>query len=503
MKRVLSTVTLLSVACLALSATAGGLQDEVRGLLGSMGPKKGVTAVSVRDADGKEVVNILGDQPLMPASNQKLLTTGTALRLLGPDFAFQTRLLRSGDRLTVVGDGDPAFADPELLSQMTYTDAAGEQHVGMTVDALLALWTDAAKAAGITGVRELVVDDRVFEPARCHADWPVDQLHEEYCAEIAGLNFRLNCLGFFANPSPRGAEVTRTEPACTFVKITNSTTPSRSKEDGLWIQREVDSNTFVVRGSVRKPITSPVNVTVTNPPLFFGNLLAERLRAAGIQVGTVRLAAPNEPASAGEPVGPVIRTPLKSAITRCNVDSQNMYAECLLKRFGHAASGAPGSWENGTEAMERLVGSRVGGAAGLHPVDGSGLSRENRVTTSVMTAWVSDMMHDAAVAEPYLGSMAVGGKSGTVRKRFGDLDPKLATVHCKTGYIDGACALSGVVECTNGHRVVFSCISNGFEGGGVSRAKQFQEAVVKAIAKTYGKLPPRQTATEHPALGGG
>ena len=503
MKRALHTVALLSVACLALSASAGNLQDEVRGLMGSMGPKKGVTSVSVRDADGKEVVNILGDQALMPASNQKLLTTGTALRLLGPDFAFQTRLLRSGDRLTVVGDGDPAFADPELLSQMTYTDAKGEPHTGMTVDALLALWTDAAKAAGITTVRELVVDDRVFEPARCHTDWPVDQLHEEYCAEIAGLNFRLNCLGFFANPSPRGAEVTRTEPACSFVKITNSTTPSRSKEDGLWIQREVDSNTFTVRGSIRKPITSPVNVTVTNPPLFFGNLLAERLRAAGIQVGTIRLSAPTEPASTGEPVGPVIRTPLKSAITRCNVDSQNMYAECLLKRFGHAASGAPGSWENGTEAMERLVSSRVGGAAGLHPVDGSGLSRENRVTTSVMTAWVSDMMHDTAVAEPYIDSMAVGGKSGTVRKRFGDLDPKLATVHCKTGYIDGACALSGVVECTNGQRVVFSCISNGFEGGGVSRAKQFQEAVVKAIAKTYAKLPPRQTAAEHPALGGG
>jgi D-alanyl-D-alanine carboxypeptidase len=78
-----------------------------------------------------------------------------------------------------------------------------------------------------------------------------------------------------------------------------------------------------------------------------------------------------------------------------------MYAECLLKRFGHAATGTPGSWENGTDAMERLVSARVGGAAGLNAADGSGLSRENRVTTSVMTAWVSDMMHDTAVAEAY------------------------------------------------------------------------------------------------------
>lgn len=503
MSRPRSTFAAVLAVLLAACAWAGGLQDEVRGLTNSMGPRKGVTAISVRDDDGSEVVNIRGDQPVMPASNQKLLTTGSALRLLGPDFAFQTRLLRDGDRLTVVGDGDPAFGDPEMLSMMTYTDPQGVRHEGMTIDSLLALWTDAAKAAGITAVRELVIDDRVFEPARCHADWPVDQLHEEYCAEIAGVNFRLNCIGFCAAPSPRGAEVTRLEPACQFVKVVNSTAPGKSKDDGLWFQREPDANAFTVRGFLRKPITSPVNVAITNPPLFFGNVLAERLRTAGIRVDTVRLAGPNEPASAGQPVGPLFRTPLRMAIRRCNVDSQNMFAECLLKRFGHAVSGAPGSWENGTEAMERLVGSRVGGAAGLNAADGSGLSRENRVTASVMTAWVSDMLHDAAVCEPFVESMAVGGKTGTVRKRFGDLDPKLATVHCKTGYIDGACALSGVVACTNGRKVVFSCISNDFEAGGVSRAKQLQEAVVKAIARTYAKLPPREPARERTALGGG
>jgi len=484
-------------------ALAGSLQEEVRGLVGSMGPRKGVVAISVRDSDGNEVVNLQGDRPVMPASNQKLLTTGSALLLLGPNFNFETRLLRDGDRLTVVGDGDPSFGDPEMLDSVTYTSPDGQKVRGMTVDALLALWTDAARAAGITQVRELVVDDRVFDRSNCHVDWPVDQLNESYCAEVSGLNFHANHLDFWAAPSPRGAEVTRIEPSCDFVPIRNATTPGKTRNDGLWIQREADSNAFTVRGFLRQALKSPVSVSIDAPPQFFGNLLAERLRKAGISVGSVRLAATEDPAPTGTSVGPVMRTPIEAVVRRCNVDSQNLYAECLLKRIGRQVSGAPGSWANGCEAMERLVGGRVGGGAGIDAADGSGLSRENRVTASLMTGWVSHLTHDSAVSRTFLGSLAVGGASGTVHKRFRDLDPKLATVRCKTGYIDGVCSLSGVVDCANGHQPTFSVICNGFEGDGVSKAKQLQEAVVKAVARTYGKLAEREHPAERPALGGG
>ncbi len=493
----------LPVIALASITSAAGLQDTIRGLVGSMGPKKGITSISIRDSDGTEVVQIAGDSLVMPASNQKLLTTGAALRQLGPGFVFQTKLLRHGDTLTVVGDGDPALGDPDMLEHMTYTDAQGVQHTGMTVEALLGLWTGAVKAAGITSVKELVIDDRVFEQGTCHADWPVDQLNEAYCAEVAGLNFHLNRLDFWAIPSARGATVTRTEPACSFVTIANNTSPGKSKNDGLWIHREPDSNAFTVRGFLRKPLVAPISVSVSDPAMFFGNLLAERLRTVGVSVHHVRRESAGAPVATGALTGPVFRTTLQAAITRCNVDSQNLYAESLLKRLGHAASGAPGSWENGTDAMERLVSARVGGAAGLDAADGSGLSRDNRLTTTLMTAWINDLLRDSAVCDPFLSSLAVGGQNGTVRKRFGDLDGKLATVRCKTGYIDGVSALSGVVDCTNGHRIAFSVISNGFEGGGVAKARQLQDAVVKAIARNFGKLPSRVVAPERPALGGG
>ena len=484
-------------------AQAGSLRDEIAGLMKSMGPRKGVVAISVRDSDGNEVVNFKGDQPVMPASNQKLLTSGAALVLLGPNFNFETRLLRDGDRLTVVGDGDPSFGDPEMLASLTYTDTQGQKQRGMTIDALLALWTDAVRASGMTSVRELVIDDRVFDRSNCHVDWPVDQLHEPYCAEVSGLNFHANHLDFWAVPSPRGAEITRIEPACTFVPIRNATTPGKTRDDGLWIAREADSNSFTVRGFLRQPLKAPVSVSIDAPPDFFGKLLAERLRKAGVPVGGVRMISAEEPTAAGAPVGPVIRTPIEAIVRRCNVDSQNLYAESLLKRVGRQVSGAPGSWSNGCDAMERLVSGRVGGAAGLKAADGSGLSRENRVTASLLTGWISHLTHDSAVARPFLASLAVGGASGTVQKRFRDLDPSLATVRCKTGYIDGVCSLSGVVDCANGHQPTFSVICNGFEGDGVGKAKQLQEAVAKAIARTYGKLPERSRPQERPALGGG
>ena len=65
------------------------------------------TGAAIHDDDGA--------RPMVPASNMKVISTGAALALLGPDFRFSTRLLRDGDRLTVVGDGDPSFGDEAMV----------------------------------------------------------------------------------------------------------------------------------------------------------------------------------------------------------------------------------------------------------------------------------------------------------------------------------------------------------------------------------------------------
>ncbi|MSR33826.1 MAG: D-alanyl-D-alanine carboxypeptidase/D-alanyl-D-alanine-endopeptidase [Phycisphaerales bacterium] len=477
--------------CTTLYAT--DLASTVKGLVNISSLQKGKTAVSIRGDNAIELVRIHGDTAMSPASNEKLLTTGSALRLFGPDFVFQTRLLRDGNRLIAVGDGDPAFADPELLSQMVYTDKNGTQQKGKTPEDLLDLWVQGAKASGMTQCDELVIDDRVFDRMDVHPSWPADQLNEPYCAPVGGITFHLNRLDLWAKPSDQGAEIFKMRPGNDFVKIVNQTQKLKGKDNGLWIQREESPNTFTIHGECKKTLEEPVSIALTKPSSFFAQILTERLVKGGIPVKSVRLASATDPVSEGEPVGPLIRTPIITVLTRCNVDSQNLYAECLLKRIGFISTGTSGSWLNGSDAIEKTVRSRIGDKANLDAldtVDGSGLSKENRVSASILSAWLNDLVSDEKIGETFTATLAVGGQSGTVKKRFQDLDAHKFSVHCKTGYINGVCALSGVVKCVNGHYATFSVIYNGFEAGGIGKAKQLQESIVKATAQYLETLQP-------------
>jgi len=462
------------------------LRTDVQRLLEAMALRKARVGVSIRDDDGREVVSIAASEPLLPASNMKLLTTGLALQVLGPDFSFRTRLLRDGERLTVVGDGDPAFGDPDMLATMTFVDSEGRERAGLGIEGLLGLWVDAVRSTGMTRVQELVVDDRIFEREFVHPMWPKDQLNERYCAEVTGLNFHLNRLHLYPRPVPGGRpDISRVEPAVPFLEIRNRATSRTGKNDAnaVWIARSPERNDLSVNGNVKQAFEAPVPAVVHDMPSLFGEILADRLRRAGVEVDRVRLAQADEAPPRGSAVGPVFRTPLRTAIERANTDSDNLYAEALLKRAAAAAANRPGSWALGAEVLEQRLHRSLGAdASGFACSDGSGLSRGNRVTAQGLSKWI-DQLARRDDAEIFLDSLAVGGRSGTVRKRFRELDPATVTVRCKTGYIAGVSTLSGVVE-SHGRRWSFSVLGNDLtEASAVAKVRQFQEQIVRSITR--------------------
>ncbi len=464
---------------------AGGLRDEVeievrRAELGAA-----AVAVSVRDADsGLELVAIDAEELMIPASNMKLLTTGAALHVLGPAFEFRTRLLRDGDRLTIVGDGDPGFGDPRLLELMSL----GGQ-TGLDVEAFLDLWAAAIVNAGVRHVSEVVVDDRIFERRFIHPSWPADQLNRRYCAEVAGFNFHGNVLEFYPRPGAGARpDLELVRPAVPWLDITNRATSRSGVHDrnDVWIARQPDSNALTFYGNVKYPYRSPTSVTVHDMPTFFARLLASRLGAAGAAVdgsGAIELDAPPP---AGDVIPPIIATPLATAITRCNRDSENLYAEALLKRIGWAVASEPGSWVNGTAVVRHVAHERLDNpnlAIRLVVRDGSGLSRENRIAAGTLTAWLNTFHDDPQLGELFIASLALGGESGTVAKRFRSVDLHGTTVQAKSGYIRHVSCLSGYVTAPDQRRRSFSILVNGLrEAGSVARAKALQERILSAIA---------------------
>lgn len=457
--------------------------------------KVGVSVVDV--STGETLASINEKQSFIPASNLKLLTSGTALLTLGKDFEFRTRLVRMGDVLVVVGAGDPAFADPALLKKL---------EPPLSLEGFVQRLADAVAKADFRGIREVVVDDRVFDREYVHPSWPADDLHRWYCAEVSGLNFHTNVLEVYLRRggSVGGPPPLTTVPAAPWLEIDNDArVVGANGTTQVGVVRTGMGTRFRVHGTVRIPPDEPVEVTMHESGLVFGRLLAGELGRLGLGAGggapAARLAGPDDPSATG-PVLAVVRTPLAETLSRCNKDSQNMYAEALLKRAGYAVTGQPGSWQNGAAVVRMAVQERVGLDAGeLVMSDGSGLSRENRVTPLLLTRWLVTMQSDREVGDVFAQSLASG--DGTLAKRFRSPRPE-NIVRGKSGFINQVQCLSGYVESPHtGRRIAYSVLVNDTH---LARgaAKDFHEDVVYLIDAWLERMESEAGVGRKPAVGG-
>ena len=268
----LAVCLLLACAELAL----GDLQSDVQKIISRSQLHGGTAGVCIVDpGSGEVLVNINANKSMIPASNQKLLTTGAALHVLGPSFAFKTKLIRHEDTLIIVGDGDPTIGDRELHEKATWSLENAE------LDAELMTWVNAVKQSGMTKITSLLIDDRIFDTNFVHPSWPADQINNWYCAQIAGINYQLNEIHFYPSPRPNSrADLGDISPRMQWLTINNKTSSSTGKLDrsSFWVARSPNSNQMTARGNVRKRHTAPVKIAFHDPPIVFGETFAGILR---------------------------------------------------------------------------------------------------------------------------------------------------------------------------------------------------------------------------------
>jgi serine-type D-Ala-D-Ala carboxypeptidase/endopeptidase (penicillin-binding protein 4) len=187
------------------------------------------------------------------------------------------------------------------------------------------------------------------------------------------------------------------------------------------------------------------------PAVLAGKTFRRALQRHGVSVANgVRPA----PAPDGAAVIAVDRSaPLSTVIRDMDTDSDNYTAELVLKTLG-ASTGARGTTAAGARIVrEELVAAGVD-IRGVRIADGSGLSSLDRQTTAALVGVIQAALRDPTVRQPFLASLAVAGRSGTLRDRMPALRWK---VRGKTGTTNLSCSLSGVV----GDAVAFSVIQNG------------------------------------------
>lgn len=447
----------------------------------------GVSVVELARSGGSEqvLVDIESSRARIPASNQKLLTTGAALLILGKDYTYRTEFQMVGDTLVIKGSGDPSLGDPEMLNKSSSK---------LTLPDLLAAISGAIKQAGVTKVSEIVVDDRIFDRTFVHPTWKAKHLTEWYGAQVAGLNFHANVLSVFPSPvSKRGAApIYKVEPEANFIEIENSAKSMPGEPNAVDIERLGETDKYRLKGSVGQSAQGPIEVPMHNNPLVFGRVIAEQLARQGVTVGSGENAgikavrAVNLDESFENPrVVAVVTTPLTDVVKRCNTVSMNLYAECMFKLIGFEAAGRrqSGSWDNGAFALRRQISDRLGPEAAANTViaDGSGLSVNNKVSPRTMTRWLALLAGDTQVSDSFLKSLATPSEGG-LKKRMGKAGLK-NSLQAKTGHIDGVSCLSGyVTHESSGTRIAFSILTNDLnKGDKLGASMEMQVEMVKAL----------------------
>ncbi|GAA1778686.1 D-alanyl-D-alanine carboxypeptidase/D-alanyl-D-alanine-endopeptidase [Pseudarthrobacter sulfonivorans] len=363
-----------------------------------------------------------GSENRVPASNMKLFTAVAALRALGPDHRFSTRVVAGSDATKVVltGGGDVLLSAGE---------SAPDQVMGHAGLASLAAATVAAlQANGTTGELSVLVDDSLFS-------------------------------GPALNPAWADGDVAAGEAAPLYPLALNS----------------ARYNPAVTTGP------RPQDSAVTAAEAFAGQLKAAGA-AAGLTVaaGVGRSAAPGTVNGATVQLAEVQSATVAEQVGLMLESSDNYLAE-VLGRMAAAAAGAPASNDGATAAVRAQLAELGIATPAMRFADVSGLAMGNQASARQLADVVraittgTDRRLRAA-----LDGFPVAALSGTLDARYEDASTSRGAglVRAKTGTLNSVIALSGYVVDADGRLLVFSFIGNGLTPGAAGN----REAVDRAAS---------------------
>jgi D-alanyl-D-alanine carboxypeptidase/D-alanyl-D-alanine-endopeptidase (penicillin-binding protein 4) len=213
----------------------------------------------------------------------------------------------------------------------------------------------------------------------------------------------------------------------------------------------------------------------SSPAGYAADQLRQTLKADDITPG--HAAATSAAPATGVVLANVESPPMSTLVSITNKDSDNFFAETLVKDIGREASGV-GSTSAGVRAVRAFAASA---GAQVQLVDGSGLDRGDRASPqAVVRLLLSERKQPEFPA--LLASLPIAGVDGTIYNRMRTGAAK-RNCQAKTGSLTGVSALSGFCTTRSGRTVAFSFLMNGIS---VSYARTLQDRMAQALAGWTG-----------------
>lgn len=418
---------------------------------------------------------------LIPASNQKLVSSSVMLEELGPDFRYRTTFGARGHI-----EGDTLVGDLAVIGR---GDPTTSNH--MKKDAMQPL-RDIADSLSAHGIRHVtgsvVAVGNAFPGPVAGASWPWDGLDASSYAGVDELLFNegLSIVRVRAGAHAGDSATVQTLPAARYphIRSTVITVDAPPVTDGanearrpargfgrggpgthLTLRHDTTTAGVVaLSGEIALGDSAELVITQHDPDEAYVAALSEALTQRGITVG-----GPSAPPTNGKPafatsdrvdsLFTVQSAPLREILPMILKPSQNQIAEVFLRTLGLERTGV-GTADSGRKVVERQFAEWKIPADGFVVRDGSGLSRNDYLSPEAIVD-ILDVMRRSPDFELFRQSLPNAGVDGTIATRMKGT-PAENNLHAKTGTLPMVRSLSGYVNTADGRLLEFSILCNGW-----------------------------------------
>lgn len=233
----------------------------------------------------------------------------------------------------------------------------------------------------------------------------------------------------------------------------NPINPTWEREDIRWDYAAPVNGLIVNQNAIGE-------AAVDNPTRHFLQRFQRALNLAQLTVAGTAIA-PAPVTTSEQEVAAILSPPLSQLLIETNQNSNNLYAEALLRSLGATSNPNEDSLATGITALKTTL-SQIGVDPQSYSLaDGSGLSRRNFVSPQAIVQTLRGMARSPN-ATLYRNSLAIAGTNGTLQNRFRNT-PIQGRLYGKTGALSGATSLSGYLDPPNYPPLVFSILLNNFD----------------------------------------
>ena len=445
----------------------------------------GICVIDV--TSGKILASHNEHQALVPASTQKILTTVSALQMLGPDFKYETTLgytgsidnlgILQGD-LVITGSGDPSFGSSIL-------------HDSLDLQRVFHHWLKDLRSSNITAINgRIIADASVFDDELIPRKWIWEDVGNYYGAGSSGLTVNENLYTVFFEAGQQiglPVKVVQTDPVIPGMEFINLVrTGPRNSGDQVYIFGAPYQMQRTLTGTV--PLGSknfPVKGSIPDPPFYvasvFSQFLAEHDIIQKHEATTQRqLSADDKKTIEIKHIFSTWKSPPMSSITgHTNLNSVNTFAENLLKTIGSVIKGE-GSTEAGISAIKEYWKGEGLETRGMFLYDGSGLSPSNRITVFHLATVLREMAL-SSTGDAFMAGLPLAGRTGSIARSFIGT-PSENVLRAKSGYLSDVRSYAGYTQSRNGKTLAFAIIVNHY-GGSPATMREKMTVLMDAITR--------------------